>query len=323
MALDQGARIAGVALPMQHARGPRVGFAIVLDLIEARQADDGVLAAEPGAFVGTVEIGCVGFAPAVRHGRLEEGNAADVVEACDDVACRPLSSLGKPVGDLDDGALGIAVEQDVGFGVGEDRAAHLVGPVVVMGDPAQRALDAAEHDRHVAKRFAAALGIDDHRAVGPPAAFAARRIAVVVAQPPVGGVAVDHGVHVAAGDAEEEGRPAERRKRFGALPVRLGDDPDPEALRLQQAADDRHAEARMVDIGIAGHQDDVALIPAEHVHLGARHRQERRGAEPMRPMAAVGKQRFGGVGLHAGHLRCPRSQSMAIARQSVNTVPRQ
>ena len=85
--------------------------------------------------------------------------------------------LGKPVRDLDDGALGIAVEQDVGLGVGKDRAAHLVGPVVVMGDPAQRALDAAKDDRHVAERLAAALGVDDHRAVGPPTAFAARRVA--------------------------------------------------------------------------------------------------------------------------------------------------
>ena len=158
-----------------------------------------------------------------------------------------------------------------------------------MGDAAQRAFDAAEHDRHVAECLAAALRIDDHRAVGARAAFAAGRVAVVVAQAPVGRVAVDHGVHVAAGDAEEQGRAAERGERLGALPVRLGDDADAEAVRFQQAADDRHAEARVIDIGVAGDEDDVALIPAKRIHFCTRHRQERRGAEPVRPMLAVRK----------------------------------
>jgi hypothetical protein len=156
-----------------------------------------------------------------------------------------------------------------------------------MGDPAQRAFDAAEHDRHVAERFAAALRIDDHRTVGPPSAFATGRVAVVVAKSPVGRVAVDHGVHVAAGDAEEQGRAAERSERLGALPVRLGDDADAEAMRLEQPADDRHAEARVIDIGVAGDEDDIALIPAKRIHFCTRHRQERRGAEPVRPMFAV------------------------------------
>ncbi len=52
-------------------------------------------------------------------------------------------------------------------------------------------------------------------------------------------------------------------KRLGRLPVGLRDDADAEALRLEQPADDRHAEARMVDIGVAGHQHDVAAVPAE------------------------------------------------------------
>ena len=132
-----------------------------------------------------------------------------------------------------------------------------------MGDAPQRRLDAAEHDRHIAKRLAAALRIDDRGAVGPLAALAARRVAVVVAQPPVRRVAVDHGIHVAAGDAEEQVRPPQRRKRRRALPVRLCDDADPKPLSLQEPPDDRHAEARMVHIGIARDHDDVAGIPAK------------------------------------------------------------
>ena len=45
--------------------------------------------------------------------------------------------------DFDQRSLGIAIEQQVRLGVEQDRPAHLVGPVVVMGDTAQRRLDAA------------------------------------------------------------------------------------------------------------------------------------------------------------------------------------
>ena len=63
--------------------------------------------------------------------------------------------------------------------------------------------------------------------------------------------------------------------------------PDAEPLRFEHAADDRHAEARVIDIGVARHQDHVALVPAEQVHFLARHRQERRGRKPVRPILAV------------------------------------
>jgi len=45
---------------------------------------------------------------------------------------------------------------------------------------------------------------------------------------------------------------------FFGLPVGLGNDADAEALCLQQPADDRHAERRLVDVGITGDDDDVA-----------------------------------------------------------------
>src|SRR5438045_8543261 len=76
------------------------------------------------------------------------------------------------------------------------------------------------------------------------------------------------------GDAEKYLWLAECLERLGRMPVRLGDDADAKALRLQQPADDRHAEAWMVDIGIARHQHDVAGVPAERIHLVAAHGQE-------------------------------------------------
>ena len=51
--------------------------------------------------------------------------------------------------------------------------------------------------------FAGPLGVDDHGAVGTLAGHAAGRVGVVGANLPVRGVAVDHGVHVAGGNAEE------------------------------------------------------------------------------------------------------------------------
>ena len=134
------------------------------------------------------------------------------------------------------------------------------------------------------------LRVDDDRAVRPLAADIAGRVAVIVAQPPIGGIAVDQRIHVAGSDAEEQTWLAERGEVVGIGPARLREDADAEPLRLEQPPDDRHAEARMVDIGIAGHQDDVAAIPAENVHLRPRHRQERRRAEAMRPEFAIGKE---------------------------------
>jgi hypothetical protein len=98
---------------------------------------------------------------------------------------------------------------------------------------------------------------------------------------------------------------------FGAVPVGLRDDADAKALRLQHAADHGHAEAGVVHIGVARDQDDVTAVPAEFVHLGAAHRQERGRAEALRPVGAVAGDRLGGAreegdvdgGVHAVRMR--------------------
>jgi hypothetical protein len=72
--------------------------------------------------------------------------------------------------------------------------------------------------------FAAALRIDDGRAVGALAADVAGRVGVVAADLAVRRVAVDHRIHVAGGHAEEQVRLAQRLEGLGALPVGLGDD---------------------------------------------------------------------------------------------------
>ena len=193
------------------------------------------------------------------------------------------------MGDLGNLAFGVAVHQQIGLGVQQHRAAHGFGPVIVVRDAPQAGLDAADHDRHVLIGLARALRVHDHGAVGTLAAFAAGRVGVVRADFSVGGIAVDHRIHVAGGDAEKKLRPTERLKCLGRAPVGLADDADAETLGLERASDERHAETRMVHVGIAGDENDVALVPTELLHLGARHRQHRRGAKAVRPVFAVRK----------------------------------
>ena len=286
--LDEWPGVAGVGLAVQHAGGTRVSLGVGCDLLVGGQSDHDLrIAQHARAFIGTVDVVRTLLDETVGYGGFHHRDAADVVPV------RDRAAPGEAMRDLHDGALGVTVDQQVGLRVDEHRAADLVRPVVVVGDAAQRGLDAADDDAGVLEGFPAALGVDDDGAIRSLAPGTAWRVRIVVADAAVRGVAVHHGVHVAAGDAEEQRRLAERLERIGTLPIRLCQDADAEALRLQQPADDRHAEARVVDIGVAGDQDDVAFVPAERVHLRPRHRQEGCRAVPVRPEFTMGEQRLG------------------------------
>ena len=248
---------------------------------------------------GSVERGRVDLGPAFGRRLAHEGGAAQVADLVDRRAGR------EPVRDLADLPLGVAVHEQVRLGVEQQRAAHLLRPVVEVRDATQRCLDAADDHRHVLVGLADALRIHDHAAVGSRARDAVRRVGVVTADAAIRGVAVHHRIHVAAGHAEEQVRAAELHEVARRVPVRLRDDPDAEALRLEQSADDGHAEARVVHVGVAGDDDDVARIPAELVHLRPRHGQERRRAEAVGPVLAVGEEVAGR--LHGAQFRPARA----------------
>ena len=146
---------------------------------------------------------------------------------------------------------------------------------------------------HPGKGLAATLRIDRNRPVRALVRLGIRGVGIVGADLAVGSIAIDHRIHVAGGDAEEQVGLAEFPKFVRRIPVRLADDADAEALRLQQAPDQRHAETGMVDVGVASHQNDVAGIPAKRIHFRTRHRQERRRAETLRPELAMAEQRPG------------------------------
>ena len=162
------------------------------------------------------------------------------------------------------------------------------------GNAAQRRLDAANDDRRVLEGFATTLTVDDDGAVGAFSRRTARRVAVIVPNPPVRRVVVDHGIHVSGGNAEKQIWFSQGSEGVRAGPVWLRDDADAEALRLPEPPDNRHTETGMVNIGVARHHDDIAGIPAKRIHLPPGHRQERRRAQAMSPETLVGKQVFRG-----------------------------
>ena len=227
-----------------------------------------------------------GRQPARGH---HERRAAQVVDFGDPLA------PGQPVRQFDDRPLGIAENQQVSLGIGQHRAPHLVRPVIVMSDAAQAGLDRA--DQHIAagKSLAAALGIDRHGAIGPLVGLGIRGIGVVGTALAVGSVAIDHRIHVAGGHAEKQVRFSQFSEVDRGIPVGLADDADPETLRFEQAADQRHPETRMIDIGVAGDENDVAGIPAQRVHFGTRHRQEGRRTETRGPELAMAEERPGNL----------------------------
>ena len=230
---------------------------------------------------GHIDAGGIVHAPVVAGqpaGRHHEGRAAQVADILDGFAGS------QTVRQVDQRPFGIAENQQIGLGIGQDGTADLVRPVIVMGDAAQRRFDAADDHRHVGIRFARALGVHGDGAVRAFIRFGIRRVGVVGADLAVGRVLVDHGIHVAGRNAVVQTRLAEDAEGVGRQPVRLADDANAVTLRFKQAADEGHAETRMVDVGVARDEDDVALVPAQRVHLGTRHRQERRHGRAGRPL---------------------------------------
>ena len=199
---------------------------------------------------------------------------------------------GQAVCNLDDGALGVAIQKKITFRVDHNGAANLVLPIVVMRNAPQRALDTAQDDGHVAIRFAAALAVHNGCTVGPLAARIPCGIGIVSADLAVSRVPVDHGIHVARRHAKKQVGPAQGLERVCALPIRLRQNAHPETLHFQHAPDHGHAKAGMVDIGVARHNDDVAAVPTQRCHFSAVDRKKLGSAKAGRPVLSVAGQRF-------------------------------
>ncbi len=240
VSLRQGAGTAGVGLVVQNARGVGVEHLVLFDPLIGGELDVGqlprlglgrlhqhgfgLLLHRRGAFVigagrpfhigvgdgidaaNLVELARIHPFPTRQRLLADHGGAANILHGVDGLPrCDAVSHF-------DQRPLGVAVDEDIGLGIEQDGAADGLGPVVVVGDAAQGCLDAADNDRDLLEGLLAALGIDQSRAIRPLAAHIPRGVGVIVAQLFVGGVAVDHGVHVARGHPEKEVRFAQTHK---------------------------------------------------------------------------------------------------------------
>ena len=234
-----------------------------------------------------VHLGGVNFKPSLGRGSYHESRTAHI----GDIGHGLFGS--QAMCHFHQSTFGVAVQQQIRFGVNQDGATHLVLPIVVMRYSAQRRFNAANDDGHIRVGFTAALAVHQHTAVGALAAHTTCGVGVITADFSIGCVAVDHGVHVARGDAIKQIRFAKRLKRFSAVPLGLGNDAHAKTLRLQHAPNDSHTKTGVVHIGVAGDQNDVAAVPAQLRHLGTAHGQKRGRAKTCRPVFAVTGQGLG------------------------------
>ena len=196
------------------------------------------------------------------------GGAGDVGQCADGLAC------GKTAGDLPGGPLPHAVDQQVRLGVKEDGPPDPVVPVVVVGEPPQAGLQSADDHRDVREGLPGPVGVDDGGPVGAEAHFVSGAVGVGGAALFGGGVVGHHGVDVAAADKHAVPGLAHSPEGVRAVPVRLGKDGGPIALRLQAAGNDGCAEGGMVHVGVGGDHQEVVVPPVPGLHLLAAYGEE-------------------------------------------------
>ena len=138
-----------------------------------------------------------------------------------------------------------------------------------MGQATQACLDTADNDGGILEGLADEVAVDRDGAIGTAPLLATGGIGVGVAAVLGYRIVVDHGVHVAGADEKAQPRLAEHGDAGGVGPVGLADDAHLVAVRVEDAADDGHAKAGMVHVGVAADVDKVTLVPAARIHVGA------------------------------------------------------
>ena len=168
-----------------------------------------------------------------------------------------------------------------------------------------------QHDGHVLARAADEVAVDHVRVVGAQAHLAAGGVEVLGATVLCHGVVIDHRVHVAAAHEKRQARLAQDGDACGVAPVGLRDDAHLVAVRLQHARDDGAGKRGVVNVGVAAHKDEVALVPAARLHVLARDGEKGRAVraavrlrrDGLAAVGAVGAVRAGAAASAAGALR--------------------
>ena len=172
---------------------------------------------------------------------------------------------------LDDRFLTHAIDNHVGTAVAEYAWAHLVLPVVIVGEATERCLYATQHDRHIRIEFSENARIDNGRVFGTKVMTAVGAVGILATKTLVGSIFVYHRIHTAGGNAKEKTWSAQLFKvAIVAVPVGLGNNSHTIAGMLKGATDDGSAKGRMIYISIATEENNINLVPLTKVQLFAR-----------------------------------------------------
>ena len=137
-----------------------------------------------------------------------------------------------------------------------------------MGEPSHGGLHTTKHDGSVGEELSQDAGIDGGGIIGAETGLASSSVGVIAAQPFVGGVMVDHGVHVAGGNPEEKARsPQLLEVAEVVLPVGLRQNGHAQSFALEHTTDDRRTERRMVHVSVTVHDNDIHVVPTQIVEL--------------------------------------------------------
>ena len=179
-----------------------------------------------------------------------------------------LGALQQVVAEGSDGLLAHAVDDEVGTRVAQDAGTQGVLPIVVVGDTAQRSLNAAKHHGSVGVELLENAAIHDGGIFWAAIVTSVGTIGILRAQPLVGSVFVDHGIHAPRCHAKEEARLAQFLEvAVVAVPVGLRHNGHLEPQCLDGASDDGCTERGMIDIGIGREENHVERVPSPQLHL--------------------------------------------------------
>ncbi len=177
------------------------------------------------------------------------------------------AALSEKPSHIQHGALPHPEHHKIGLGVHQDRPANGVAPVVVVRDSPQARLNASCHNRHTRIGLTRPLAVGECCSIWPSSDLPIGGVRIVVPDLPVGGIVVDHGVHVAGRDAEKKPRAAKLAPGLATSPIRLRQDGYAISSRLQQSPDQGVCETGMVNVGITADQHHVDAVPAAALHF--------------------------------------------------------
>ena len=142
-----------------------------------------------------------------------------------------------------------------------------------MGEPPQAGLHAADGDGDVGIGPAQHLGIDNRRPFGPSLGSAGR-IQILFPGRLVGGIAVNHGIHIPAGHQKGQPRPSQGLIGPKIAEIGLAEKRHAVAQRLQIAPDERIGKGGMIHIGVRGYQNKIRLRNPPLLQVFLCHRQK-------------------------------------------------